>query len=146
MTQRLLVPERTLDKVVKYVEVSSALTKRALDQNAVLRAGQEKAASLRAPLLKHMIDAGVVAPHQKEAAEVMLGSFDSSLQLLKSAVDKIVELKAELQKQAGEPGKSEGDEKQASDGTFDSLTNPHVGQRTSLVRESDKKLLALIGK
>ena len=146
MKNTIQIPASTLDHVIKYVEVTSALNKRALDEVGVSRQSRQKAAGLVDPLLQHMIDSGVVAPNQKEAAQALLGAHDSTLGLLKSAVDRIVSLNKELAKKvATDLGKGEAGEKEAGD-AFDSLNNPHVGARTSYMRESDKPLMALIGK
>lgn len=144
------IPNAFLDRVVDYVEVSSLAMKRALDETGVHRLAHEKAASLVDPLLTHMLEVGVVSPRDKEAAAIMLGSHDTTLQLLKAATDRI----AELKKSAGvaEPGSAvddpNGHHKQASDGSdggYNSLTNPVVGARSSLVKESDLPLLKAAG-
>lgn len=149
-TQNIPVPPHFLDGVVDYVEVSSLATKKALDEVAVHRLSHEKAAALIPPLLAHMIDVGVVDDGtDKEAAAVMLQSHDTTLQLLKAAVDRI----AEVKKAGGvpEPGKASDDpnghSKQGSDqiGDYDSLTNPVVGARTSFVKASDLPLLKAAG-
>jgi hypothetical protein len=145
------VPAALLDQQLAFVSLASATVKKALEEVGVSRQAQKRAADLRAPLLAHMIQAGVVRPQQKEAAEAMLGSHAETLQLLKAATDKITELRSE-KKAAVEPGAA-GDgtptapppgEKNGSD--YNSLTDPNVGRRTTLVKESDKPLLALIGK
>ena len=159
MSQSVIpVPPVVLDKVVSFVEVSSLLSKQAMDENAVHRKAQEKAAALATPLLDHMIATKVIAPQQKEAAAVMLGAHDTTLQLLKAAVDKIAEKEAELNtmrtKSAGDLGKGvdETETGIAAGGTFsksgeyNSLTHPIVGAKDARVKESDKHLLRHIGK
>lgn len=149
-TQHIPVPASFLDGVVNYVEVSSLTTKKALDEVAVHRQSHEKAAALIDPLLKEMLTAGVIDGSDKEAAAVMLQSHDTTLQLLKAAVDKIAEAK---KFGVPEPGRASDDpnghSKQASDqgggGEYNSLTNPVVGARTSFVRESDLPLLKAAG-
>lgn len=152
---QITVPAAVLDNVVGFIELSSMTTKRALDEIGVHRAAQEKAAALRPALLDHMLKSKVVQAHQKEAADAMLGSHPESLQLLKAATDKIVELNAEIQrlkaggtKQAGDlgAGVDGGEVGVAAGGSFqgtgeyNSLTHPIVGEKTAFVRESDRKL------
>lgn len=153
---QLSVPANLLDGVVQYIEVSSMATKRALDEVGVHRQSQEKAAALRPSLLDHMVKSKVVPEAQKQAAEVMLGAHDTTLQLLKAATDKIVELNAALarqkngEKQAGDLGRGvEGGEYNSSpagEGEYNSLTHPIVGEKTAFVKESDKPLLALLNR
>lgn len=157
---QLSVPANLLDGVVQYIEVSSMATKRALDEVGVHRQSQEKAAALRPSLLDHMVKSKVVPEAQKAAADVMLGAHDTTLQLLKAATDKIVELNAALARQkngekqagdlghgvdGGEVGQSAGGSYQTQ-GEYNSLTHPIVGEKTANVKESDRALLKLIGR
>lgn len=143
----LNVPASLLDHVVDYVEVSSLTTKRALDEVQVHRQAQEKAAALRPELLRHMLATGVVTPNHKQAAETMLGAHDTSLQLLKSAVDRIAELTAELsarpakEKTGGDLGRAEP----GGDATVASSFTGVVGGRSTAVKESDRPLMRLAG-
>jgi hypothetical protein len=147
------VPAAVLDGVVGYIEVSSALTKRALDEVGVHRSTQEKAAALRPALLNHMVANKVCTAEQKQAADAMLGAHDTTLQLLKAAVDKIAELNAYVAqlkggtKAAGDLGQGVDDGQAAGQpGEYNSLTSPMVGEKTANVKESDKALLRLIGR
>jgi len=155
LPQHISVPSDLLDGVVRYVEVSSLTTKKALDEVGVHRQSQEKAAALRPPLLAYMVSEGVVVPKYKEAADAMLASHPETLQLLKAAVDKIAELKAKIvklqggTKEAGDLGAPEtgtglGGSYQ-HEGAYNSLTSPHVGNHTSELKESDKVLLKAAG-
>lgn len=154
------VHQNLLDGVLRYVEVSSLTTKRALDEVGVHRQAQEKAAALRQELLDHMVKTRTVEAGQKEAAAVMLGAHDTTMQLLKAAVDKIAEQDAAIRKLTGGT-KTAGDLGQgvnANDigvsasgshqnaGEYNSLTNPIVGEKTANLKESDKALLRLAGK
>lgn len=149
---QIVVPSALLDNMVQYVEVSSLTAKRAIDEVETHRQAQKRASDLRVPLLDHMISVGVVSGEQKKAAEAMLGSHAETLQLLKAAVDKIAELKGQVKKAGDEPGQAIDDPNRAAgnghtkEGEYNSLTHPVVGHRTAFVKESDKPLLALIGK
>lgn len=155
----ITVPSSLLDNMIRYVEVSSFLGKRALDEIEVHRRAQKRASDLRGALLNYMIDVGVVAKHQKEAAAAMLNSHAETMQLLKSAVDKLVAFKSGRAKSAGDNGEAvdpgslglnggyvPGNGPLTKEGEYDSLNDPVVGRKTSFVKASDRPLLALIGK
>jgi hypothetical protein len=135
---------------LNYVAVSSALTKKALDELQVHRTSQQKAAAMRSELLDHMLKAGTVNERTKQAADAMLGSHPETLGLLKSAVDLIAKLKTQLQKQALDTGTGvdpkeagvAGVEKSAGD--YDSLTDPFVGRKTSQVKASDRAIMRVM--
>lgn len=151
MSKSIVVPANLVDNFVGFIELSSMTTKRALDEVQVHRSAQEKAAALRPGLLEHMVKTKVVQPHQKEAADIMLGAHDTSLQLLKAATDKIAEMDVEIRrlktgvKSAGDLGEGM-DTGGGSNDDYNSLTSPMVGDRNSYIKESDKPLLRLIGK
>lgn len=156
MSQTITVPANVLDDVVGFIELSSLTTKRALDEVEVHRQAQKKASDLRKPLLEHMLKCAVVQPHQKDAAEAMLGGHDTSLQLLKAATDKISELNRVIlslkggTKKAGDLGAGVDDagsgNYQPQEGEYNSLKHPIVGEKSAFVKESDRPLLKLIGK
>lgn len=144
------VPADVLTTAVKYVEVSSLMAKKALDEIGASRAATEKAAALVPPVVKHMLASRVIPPDREKTASDMLMSHEGALQLLKAAVDKIVELQT-LGKQAGDngvavdpnaSGVTAGGSFQKA-GEYDSLTSPMVGQRTSLMKASDRALLGM---
>lgn len=138
--------ETLAPKVLKYVTVSSALAKRALDELGVFQRDGEKAAALAPDLLTDMLQAEAIGDHQKEAVEKMLGSREGSTQLLKHAIDKIAEL-TQTNKKAGDLG--EGVDAKAvgveSAPVYDSLTSPFVGAKTSEKKASDVALLRGLG-
>jgi hypothetical protein len=132
-------------KVLQYVEVNSALLKRALDELGVHRQAQKRAADQRADLLKRMVEVGCVQESQKTAADAMLGGHAETMGLLKAAVDKIAGLREELSKRAGDLGqgadpKEFGSEKAA----FDSLSDGYVGRKTSQRKASDEAILKVL--
>lgn len=149
---KITVPSSLLDTVIQYVDVSSVTAKRAIDEVGIYRQNQKRASDLRSTLLEHMLKSGVVAEGQKQAADAMLGSHAETMQLLKAAIDKIVELKGHVKKAAQEPGQAVDEAGIAAGGSYqkvgeyNSLTYPVVGHKTAFVKESDKPLLAQIGK
>lgn len=158
LNPQITIPQEVLDATVQYVEVSSLAVKRALDEVGVHRQAQEKAAALQSGLLDHMIAKGVVPANQKQAAAVMLGAHDTTLNLLKAATDKIAEQDTVIKKLKGNTkvagdlgeGVNAADINVAGDGQqpgeYNSLTSPMVGEKTANLKESDKKLMKLIGR
>lgn len=137
------------NKVLKYVEINSALLKRALDELQTHRALQKKAADQRPAILQRMIEIGCVTENTKQAAEAMLAGHAETLGLLKSATDKIAELRERIQKQASELGRGEEPGttgvpgvKTASD--YDSLSDGYVGRKTSQRKASDEAILRVL--
>lgn len=138
--------QKFLDNVLTMVEVGSTTVKRAMDEVIVHRQAQKRAADLSGALLEHMVASGVIAGHQKEAAAAMLGSHAETMQLLKSAVDKIAELRKQVNaKTAGDLGTPESGRTVAGTPGYNSLTNPHVGAKTAELKESDLPLLKAAG-
>lgn len=137
-----------LDGTIKFVELSSAFCKRAGDEIEARRAAEKAASDLRPGLLDHMLKTATVTPTQKDTADSMLSTHAGTMQLLKAAIDKIVELKTASGqiKKAGELGGPAGPDVNGTDKTAaDEIAAIPVGARTSFVRESDLPLLRLIG-
>lgn len=120
-------------RTLQFVQISSAFAKRAYDEIEVHRGQQKRAADLRPELLTYMVESGVIDQGSKEAAEAMLGSHAETMQLLKSAVDKIVELRKDnAVKAAADFGEAEGTGgSSAPTEGYDSLNSPVVGGRPS---------------
>jgi hypothetical protein len=138
----ITVPSSFLDGTLKFVELASFTVKRAKDEVDVHRSNQKRAADLRPSLLAFLMKEGFVAANQKEAADAMLGSHAETMQLLKSAIDKLVEARSTQQKQAGDLGRGEGP-KEATD-AYNSTTDMYVGRRTSEMKESDKVMMKIL--
>lgn len=150
----MIVPASLLDSTLQFINIASLTAKRAIDEVEVHRNAQKRAADLVPPLLEHMVAGGVIDGRRKEAAAAMLGSHAETLQLLKAAVDKLIEKDRELTKLshdrlgegvdpasiglAGGSGRSNGQ-------NYNSLEDPMIGRRTSEIRESDRPLRALAG-
>jgi len=134
---------------LNYVAVSSAMTKKALDELGVHRDSQTKAAALRPDLLQLMIETGAVSEEQKQAADAMLGSHAETLGLLRSAIEKMAGMKAKIEKQAAELGQP-ADEDEASlggdkaAGDYNSLEDGYVGKKTSQKKASDEAILKVL--
>lgn len=136
---------------LRFVGIASALTQQTMGELQVHRAGQEKAASLRDPVLEKLLAAGCVAGHQKEAAEAMLGSHATTLNLLSNAADVIIKLRGQNEKMAGDLGhgvdeKTSGIPGNATQARYDSVNDGYVGKKTSEKKASDLAILAILNK
>lgn len=147
------VPRVLLDNTVRFVECSSLLAKKALDECETHRTAQKRAADLRPGILNHLLTLGVVGESHKEACDAMLGSHAETLNLLKIAADKIDKLtkEAQPQKKASDgPGKAEDDpvasNRRGNEKVANSLEDPRVGGNYQYLKESDRVLLRQIGK
>jgi hypothetical protein len=138
------------NQTLQYVQVTTALTKRALDEVQVHRDSQEKAASMRNNVLESLIEAGCVGETQKQAAEAMLGSHAETLNLLKLASDKIKDQQAKLVKHAGDLGAGVDPAEVGANGSvksadeYDSMTDGYVGRKTSEKKASDEAILKVL--
>jgi hypothetical protein len=151
------VPMGFLENAVRYIGLNSALIKRAMADRATLMTGQKQAMDVRDVVLSALVEKRAVAKDRQEECRVMLGSHAETLKLLKAAADKIGELSSECERLRGMPKHSQanGDAVDAAaagvsghtkKGEYNSLEDPVAGRRTSQIKESDKALLALIGK
>lgn len=137
--------ENLAPKMVRYVAVSSALAKKALDLLGVHQLDGEKAAALRPDLLQQMLDTETLGSHQKEAAEVMLATHEGSVQLLRNAIVKIAEL-SKNQKKAGDLGQGVDPSVIAGGSPEASGLNPnYLGQKTGEKKASDLALFNGLG-
>ena len=132
------------EDVLNFVGAASVGMKRATDELSVHRAQQKKAASVAPDVLQHLIDARLLAPHQKEAGAAMLAEHAGTLALLKKAVDRVTALEAEHRekKAASEPGHAESETGGAP--AYDSRTDPYAGRRTSQKKASDEAILRVL--
>jgi hypothetical protein len=130
-------------KVLNYVQLASAFGKKAVDMLTPLQTDAEKAAEARPALVTELVETGNIQGHQKEAADQLLQSHSGTMQLLKSALDRIEKLKGN-QKNASDLG--EGVDPSVIDAApeFDSLNSPFVGQRTAEKKASDQAMLAVL--
>lgn len=144
MAKTIQVPASLVDGTLTFVDLASYTIKRAQEEVTVHRAQQKRAADLRGPVLEHLIATGMVAPGMRKEAESMLGSHAETLQLLKAAVDKLVaHQKQDGVKAASDLGTGVPDAGTAAP-AFDSLTDPHVGRRTSEKKASDLALASIL--
>lgn len=140
-----------IPKMLRYVQVSSVLGKRALDRLAEKQAADKRAADQIPALLDKMVQAGTITAQQKQAAAQMLGDHGSALQLLGNAVTKIAELStaAGQRKAASDLGQGVEDPEKTGSASGKpedwSLTSPLVGVRTSEKKASDHALLRGLG-
>ena len=127
-------------KAAKYVQLSGALTKRALAELGPLQADAKKAAAATPALLDSLMSSNMINVTTKEAAAKLLRTREGTQTLLKEAA-KVVARLAANQKEAGDIG-SPADPVAAgltreTAGKYDSLTSPFVGSHTSEKKASD---------
>ncbi len=132
------------EDVLNFVGAASIGMKRATDELGVHRSQQRKAASLAPEVLTQLLDAQLLAPHQKEAGAAMLAEHAGTLSLLKKAVDRLTALEAERRekKAASEPGRADGEA--GGSPAYDSRTDPYAGRRTSQKKASDEAILRVL--
>jgi hypothetical protein len=128
-----------LDLSLSYTELSSFAMKRAMDELGVHRAVQQKAAATRSDVLDYGKKHGFFPEHQLKEAEAMLASHDTTLVLLKQAME--LNVKKDAKSTPTEIG-GPADEKTAADmargnGTYNSLTDPYLGRNTGEKKASD---------
>lgn len=133
----------TARKTLAYVQASTALAKRALDERNVLTQDREKAASGREVLINEMIAAEAISEGQQEKVATMLATHSDTTALLKSAIGKIKELSAN-QKQAGdELGHGVSDD---ISGVTPTVHNEnYIGEKTAAEKPSDRAMLGGLG-
>jgi len=131
-------------KTLRFVQLSSELSKRALDERNQLTEDREKAAAGRDQLIGSMLEAEAINDNQQTKVAEMLGFHDGTTKLLKSAIARIAEL-SKTQKQAGELG--EGVDPSVVDGSPKeaAVNDNYVGARSSEKRASDRALLEGLG-
>jgi hypothetical protein len=132
------------NQTLRFVQVASALGKRAMDELSGFRQAAKVAQAKQGPVLDQMVASAAIQPHQKEAAASMLATHADTLELLTHAVAKIAALQKDASvKVAGELGRP-GDPEAAVDPSA-SLTSPFVGARTTTKKASDRALLRGLG-
>lgn len=135
-------------KTLKFIEVAGAVVKMASDEIQIHRDAQKRAAGLRPEVLASLIDNNLIDKGQKDAAEAMLASHAETLQLLKSACDKLAAARMEKKAAAVEPGRPSDVKAGAAAGggseQHASLTSPFVGRRTSEKKASDEAICEIL--
>lgn len=133
------------NKMLRFIEISSALGKEAMDKIAELEGQQKQASAVQPGLVEHLIETKVIDAGQKQAAENALRDHNQTQVLLKNAASKIQELREKSASAAvTQMGQGEGPEKAAHDPNS-SLTDPFVGRRTTEKKASDLALLKGLG-
>lgn len=145
-----MTPDQT-DLALKYVEVSGYAVKAAMDEISVHRQAQQLAKRAAAGLTDELIQLNVLDPNQKEAVDVMTASHAETLSLLRMCAHKLAAERTERAKSAAASrslGQSAAPDTLpihgAQRGDYDSLSDPHLGRRTTQKKASDEPLLALI--
>jgi hypothetical protein len=132
-------------KTLRYVQVASELTKRAIDGHKILSDDRQKAASGQDQLITDMIGAEAIGDNQKEKVAELLGTHAGTATLLKSAVARIAAL-SKNQKQAGDDLGGGVDPSVLDDPakSADDANDNYVGYRGSEKKASDHAMLAIL--
>ena len=133
------------NKMIQYTQVSNVLVKKALEQLTPFQQDAEKAAATRDALIDHMVAAGTIQEHEKEAAAKLMSSQEGLQHVLKNAVDTIA--KQQNQKTAGDLGEGvdAGSLDLAGVGAPSANHNPnYLGARTSEKKASDVAMLRIL--
>jgi hypothetical protein len=133
--------------VLRYVQISSAMAKKALDQLAIHQQREKAATDLIPATVDKLIATGTIEPHQKEAVAKMLANPSQTLQLLQNASEKLAEYQVKLTKKAKAQlgqGTDEDPTKEAGD-LETAVMSPYVGARRSEKTAADHALFKGLG-
>lgn len=133
------MPDIAIDpvKMLQFVQVTSTFGKRALEELGVHRGREKRANDVRAGVLQQLLDGGLIAEHQKEAAAKILADPAESLKLLGKAAAELTKYKTASEKQASTLGQGVDDPAAPASTSYDSIKSPFVGMRTSQKKASD---------
>jgi hypothetical protein len=140
---KVSVPTAFVDGTLRFLALTSQGIKRASDEITSHRSMSKRASDLRPEVLGTLLSAGLVEPHNKQAADAMLASHAETLNLLKEAALMIVELSKQPASKAASDLGAGADVKvngAANGAEYNSLTDPYVGQRSSNKKASDRAL------
>ncbi len=141
--ESLVVQPSTLDNMLKYIELTGIMNKRALDDHAAHSAAKKKAAELKGTVVEHIKAAGFNTPPQLES---MLDSHQGTMQLLMALTKRAGELRKDLQKNASQLGSAADPSEVAGRGVsggpgYDSVQDTYIGRVTMEKKASDMALL-----
>jgi len=134
-------------QTVEFIAASSTLNDRLMSEVQSYRAREKQAADKRDAVLNLMVETGCVSPHQKQAAADMLMDHGQSLDLLVNAINKMQSYKQASEKSASDLGHAVSEKEagvKSQPKSFDSLSDPYVGRRTSEKKASDLAILAVL--
>ena len=140
MSQALTLPE----KVIDLVGCSAAALEKAAEELDGVSTQKQACATLIPQVVDALIEHERITPDQREKAAQVLANPQDALELLmKVAAHRNTQEATHLGSGVGPDGQT----KQASDGhdPTQSLSSPHVGARTTMVKQSDHNLFARLG-
>lgn len=130
-------------QAVTYMGISSAFTKRALEELQVRRSAQKRAADLRDGLVDYLTATKLIRPTEKDAAAAMLGSHAETMTLVRNLAERLVSVQQAKTAEAGSPAEDPTGAAQM-DGSHPSLNGPFVGARTTEKKASDHVLARIM--
>ena len=129
------VPDTLMANVLRFIEASSVLGKRAMDKVAETAQAGAAAAPKIASVTDALIDRKIVPAEKKAEALKILGSHSGALDVLANTIIKLAEARQKLTVKQASMGSGEGPEDPNDPNK--SLTSPFVGFRTSEKKASD---------
>lgn len=143
--QQTAAPELAADpaKAWKFAMATSVFGKRAMERIKAADDAAARAAALAPKLVTAMVEAGLIDPRQEKDAHAALGDHARSLEVLKTAVDRLAAQGIKMaaapaaagDRRTGGLGRGVGEPKTASDA--DRPRSPFVGSRAGAGQERD---------
>lgn len=131
------------EKVIEHIGYSSAGLQKAAAALAAQEAQQQKAAGLIPAAVDALVSGERIDEDQREKAAAALADPVKCLEIL----TKVAVHRNASERALGQPVPGDGQTKTASagDGQYDSLRDPHVGARTTQVKQSSVNLFSRLG-
>jgi len=138
----MTVPE----KVIEYIGYSAAALEKAAAAMTQQEAQQQKVAEFIPTAIDALLSGERIDEDQREKAAAALADPVKALEIL----TKVAVHRNASERALGTPVNGNGQEKSASasgngNGQYDSLTSPHVGERTTKVKQSSVNLFSRLG-
>lgn len=137
--------------IPQYVEITNLIAKKAVAlQGQATKTAEDTGVITKAAneLSQVMVTNQEIDEHQQKKAEELLGTHTGTLSVLKNALGKIAELKEEVTKAQAKVGAAvppDFGSKQDAKKAYNSLESNYVGQKTSMLKESDRVLIEKLG-
>lgn len=133
----MTVPE----KVIEYIGYSSAALEKAAAHEQRIKQQREKVAALIPAAVDALVAGERIEEDQREKAAAMLADPVQALEIL----TKVAVHRNTSERPLGQPVAHNGQVKAASYGGYNSLEDPHVGVRTTKVKQSSINLFSRLG-
>lgn len=131
------------EKVIEHIGYSSAALEKAAAEKAAWEAQQQKVAALIPAAVDALVSGERIEEDQRQKAAEALRDPVKALEIL----TKVAVHRNASERALGQPVAGDGKTKAASagGGQYNSLTDPHVGGRTTRVKQSSLNLFSRLG-